>query len=313
MNFQVVLAPDTTPATPLLGRITETHDPIQLASALSGLSFDLTPPRDNRPFFFNQLPLTQILNGHLDLPAIRSGDGVVAGNLAASVALLVILFVAIMLVAFVIIAPLHSSIRQTKPSLVLSGTAYFLCLGLGLGFMFVEMSLLQRFSVFLGHPAYSLSIVLFAIILSTGLGSLVSEQLKLDTKLSFAIWAATLTAYIACLPTWLPGVLEALESTGIVTRAATTVGIIAPAGLLMGFGFPSGMRMVLRQDEKPAPWFWGINGAAGVLGSILGVAVGITFGIDHELFAGAACYAGLVPAALVLWPHTRTLPIRAVA
>jgi hypothetical protein len=216
-----------------------------------------------------------------------------------------------MLVVFVIVAPLRSAIRQTKPSLVVSGTVYFLFLGAG--FMFVEMSLLQRFSLFLGHPVYSLSIGLFAMILSTGAGSLLSEQLKLETKLSFTIWAALLTTYIACLPAWLPGVLEALESTGIATRGATAVGIIAPAGLLMGFGFPSGMRMVLRQDEKPAPWFWGINGAAGVLGSILAVAVGITFGIDDELYSASVCYAGLVPAAVVLWPRTRALPIRAVA
>ena len=91
---------------------------------------------------------------------------------------------------------------------------------------------------------------------------------------------------------------------------ATATAIIAPAGLLMGFGFPTGMRMVLQQNPKPAPWFWGINGAAGVLGSILAVAVGVTFGISASWDCGAICYAALIPAAAMLRPREkRTVPV----
>ena len=93
---------------------------------------------------------------------------------------------------------------------------------------------------------------------------------------------------------------------------ATATAIIAPAGLLMGFGFPTGMRMVLQQNPKPAPWFWGINGAAGVLGSILAVAVAVTFGISASWDCGAICYAALIPAAAMLRPREkRTVPVGA--
>ena len=224
----------------------------------------------------------------------------------ASLTLVLILIVAALLVTTLIIVPLRSAIRDTSARLAIAGSAYFLFLGIG--FMFVEIALLQRFSLFLGHPIYSLSIALFAIVLSTGIGSLLSERLRLSTQTHFVIWAALLAAYIACLPLWLPGMLGPLESAGILVRGTTAVAIIMPAGLLMGFGFPTGMRIVLHQNPKPAPWFWGINGAAGVLGSILAVAVGITFGISASLHCGALCYAALVPAAIMLRPKARTAP-----
>ena len=308
-NFTVVLAPDTAPGSALLGQIANARDPVQLAGITSGLSVDLTPPDDDRPFFFNQLPLTELWKHGFQF---KASGGVRSGNAVASFTLILILVVAALLVTAVIIVPLRSAIRDTSARLAIGGSAYFLLLGTG--FMFVEIALVQRFSLFLGHPVYSLSIALFAIILSTGTGSLLSERLRLGTQAHFVIWAALLAAYIACLHLWLPGVLAALESAGILVRGATTVAVIAPAGLLMGFGFPTGMRMVLQQNPKPAPWFWGINGAAGVLGSILAVAVAVTFGISASWDCGAICYAALIPAAAMLRPREkRTVPVVAAA
>ena len=73
-----------------------------------------------------------------------------------------------------------------------------------------------------------------------------------------------------------------------------------PAGLLMGYGFPTGMRFISAVDRKPTPWFWGINGAAGVLASTVAVACSIAYGIGTTLALGAACYLLLIPAALVI-------------
>jgi hypothetical protein len=297
MKFTVILAPDARPASPLLSSIVSAHNPTQLTRITSGLRFDLTPPTDDRPFFFNQLPLAQAWREAFDLDLYRA-TGVRGGNLLASLALLSILVVAVVLVITVIVLPLRPAIRETNSRLALFGSAYFLLLGIA--FMFVEIALLQCLSLFLGHPVYSLSIVLFAIILSTGLGSLLSGRFVPASHPAFPLWAMLLAAYIVSLAVWAPSIIAAGASNGIMLRGATAVAIIAPAGLLMGFGFPEGMRMVLEQNPKPAPWFWGINGAAGVLGSILAVAIGITFGIKVTLFLGAACYAMLVPAAMML-------------
>ena len=296
MKFSVVLAPDAPPASPLLGAIANARNAAELADRTSGLLFDLTPPTDDRPFFFNQLPLTRAWKA-FDIEFYKA-TGVRSGNMLASLTLLAILLVATVLVMSVIVLPLRPAIRETNSRLAIAGSVYFLCLGIA--FMFVEIGLLQRLSVFLGHPIYSLSIVLFSIILFTGLGSLASERWGLCSDREFIIWAALLAGYITILPMWLSGLLAAIESSSILARGATAVAIIAPAGLLMGFGFPTGMRMVMKQSPKPAPWFWGINGAAGVLGSVMAVAVSITFGINVTLVAGALFYTALVPAAIAL-------------
>jgi hypothetical protein len=76
--------------------------------------------------------------------------------------------------------------------------------------------------------------------------------------------------------------------------------VIAPAGVLMGYGFPTGMRLVSAIDQTPTPWFWGINGAASVLASTLAVACSLAFGISTTLMIGALCYLLLLPVALAL-------------
>ena len=72
---------------------------------------------------------------------------------------------------------------------------------------------------------------------------------------------------------------------------------MAPAGFLMGFGFPTGMRLAQAADSRPTPWFWGINGAAGVLASVLAVAMSLSIGINATIICGALCYLALIPAA----------------
>ena len=81
---------------------------------------------------------------------------------------------------------------------------------------------------------------------------------------------------------------------------------ITPAGLLLGFGFPTGMRLIAAIDPRPTPWFWGINGAAGVLASISAIAVSLALGITATLIVGALCYFLLIPVALAL-VRTKTL------
>jgi hypothetical protein len=183
--------------------------------------------------------------------------------------------------------------------LALTGSAYFLLIGLG--FMFVEIGIIQRISVFLGHPVYALSIGLFSIILSAGLGSMLSERLTLASPAHYMIWLGGLAVYLLLLPQWLPGVTQSsLAAAGLPLRALASVVVIFPAGLLMGFGFPTGMRLVTAIDPKPTPWLWGVNGAAGVLAAGLAVACSIGFSVDVTVEVGAFCYFLLLPFALFL-------------
>ena len=121
-----------------------------------------------------------------------------------------------------------------------------------------------------------------------------------------------LAVYLALLPFGLPLFVANLEAYPILVRAIAAVFVIAPLGLLLGFGFPTGMRFVNAIDPRPTPWFWAINGAAGVLAASVAVAVNITFSINVSIWLGAACYVliGMVAVALMRpSPRTRqTIP-----
>lgn len=293
-RYPVLVSPHADPSSAVLRGIASATDRAALRRSIAGLPLDLTPPTDDRPFFFNQLPVGNPVDMLRTLLSLRS-QGVQLGNALALMTLLVILLVSVGLVAATIVVPLRPAIREVGRRLVLGGTAYFVLIGLG--FMTVEIALLQRMSVFLGHPVYALSIVLFSLILATGAGSLVSDRAPLDSVPKLAGWAALTGGYLVSLPAWLPGLLSALEGAPLAARAGLCVAAIAPAGLLMGFGFPTGMRLVTAVDSRPTPWFWGINGAAGVLAACLAIFISIAFGISVNFVIGAICYLLLIPAA----------------
>lgn len=296
LDYKVLLSPAEPPASVMFGDIVGAMSIKDLVARGAKYTLDLSPPTDARPFFFNQL---RLYPAHL-WAALRSGaPGVLRGNIVASGTLLLIILLSAAFVAAVIVIPLRSTVRAVGGRLVRFGTAYFVLIGLG--FMLVEIGLIQRISVFLGHPTYALSIGLFSIILSTGFGSFWSDRAPLNSFTRFGVWAVVLGAYLIALPIWLSGLLMAFESSGIVTRALVCLGAIAPAGLLMGFGFPTGMALVTGVDPRPTPWLWGVNGAAGVLSASLAVACSITFSINWTLFAGGVCYLLLIPTAAALF------------
>lgn len=297
-QYTILISPSAEPKSPTLRSILQAKNRQQLEEVTQGFDLDLTPPTDNRPFFFNQLNLS---NPSIMLKMLNNmpEEGVALGNLLASSTLFRIFLISFFLIVISIIYPLRrSALKDIGGKYLLGGTAYFFLIGIG--FMVVEISLLQRMSVFLGYPIYSLSVVLFSLILTTGLGSLVSDRFQLDNAVKFVIWSGLTAGYLISLPYWLSGTLLAFDSAGLLGRCALCVATITPAGLLMGFGFPTGMRLVAAIDPKPTPWFWGINGAAGVLAASLAVGCSLAFGVNITLSMGGVCYALLIPAALII-------------
>ena len=307
-DYKVLVSPTRVSDFETLNTIATAKSREALEDYTSQLAFDLTPATDDRPFFFNQLPLNKpiqtlkAIKGFVARKGIVGKGGVREGNLVATMTLLILFLVSFGLVLTTIILPLRPAIKDVGKKLAYGGTLYFLLIGIG--FMAVEIGLLQRMSVFLGHPIYSLSILLFTLILSTGLGSLLSDKLILNSRWKFTVWSLMTGAYIIVLPHWLPEILWGMEGAGLLTRATLCVFTIAPAGLLMGFGFPMGMRLISAIDRKPTPWFWGINGAAGVMASVVAVSTSIAAGTSSTLTLGAFCYLLLIPVALILvWPQ----------
>ena len=166
--------------------------------------------------------------------------------------------------------------------------------------MFVEIGIIQRISVFLGHPIYGLAIGLFGIILSTGVGSLLVSSFRAPSSARLLLWVATLGLYLILLPLWFPEFSAKFASADLFMRAMVSLVAIIPSGVLMGFGFPVGMEIVKSIDSSPAPWFWAVNGAAGVLAAGLAVALSIACSITMTLWVGAACYLALGPVVVLL-------------
>lgn len=293
LGFNVLLAPDQPPEAAILAGMISSKDIAGLNVVASSALLDLTVPTDNRPFFFNQLRFTNIPEVVMDLAAGGTVAGGFKGNLLASVTLLIILFISIIAVICTIILPLRSAANNSSRPLIAAGSAYFSLIGMG--FMFAEISLLQYFSVYLGHPIYSLSVCLFSLILATGLGSLASGRLNIASPRGMVIWGLMVVIYLLCLQQWLTDIFHATTARELPVRIFISLALVVPLGFLLGFAFPTGMKLVGAIDKEPMPWFWGINGATGVLASVLAVMLSISMGISATMLVASLCYAALVP------------------
>jgi predicted membrane-bound spermidine synthase len=301
-QHDILMSPRQLPASDTLFRIITALDRKSLDSYTSSLAFDLTPPTDDRPFFFNQLPLSRPFQALAHAKNVLAtgpvGGGVRQGNLVATIILLVLFFIALMFATAAIVVPLRPALKDVGFEVAMRGTLYFAFIGAG--FMMVEIGLLQRMAVFLGHPIYSLSVLLFSLILTTGMGSFLSEKLALDRRAKIATWAILTGGYTMLLPFALSALFAAFNDATLTVRVAICVLSITPAGLLLGFGFPTGMRLISAIDSRPTPWLWGINGAAGVLAAISAIVVSLALGITATLIVGALCYFLLIPVSLSL-------------
>jgi SAM-dependent methyltransferase len=303
LGFTELVSPDREVASPVLRQVLQARSAEQTELLTRQYHIDFTAPTDDRPFFFNQLILT-------DLASISSAqaakDGVIRGNLEATKTIGIIVLLSAILVLVTMILPSLPAVRQSKASLAWLGTLYFALIGFG--FMFVEIGIIQRVSLFLGHPVYGLAIGLFSIILSTGIGSLISERLQLDAPARLLGWAMLLALFVVLLAFWFPALVNEFEGRALMVRILVSLVAIVPSGLLMGFGFPTGMRLVNAIDTRPTPWFWAINGAAGVLAASVAVATSIAFSINASLWIGATCYLLLGPLSLLLHRVAQGVP-----
>ncbi len=148
---------------------------------------------------------------------------------------------------------------------------------------------------FLWHPVYAVSTVLFAILISSGIGSYLSGRFSIEKKSSLR-WAIPLLCGITILYIFiLPYVFNSLVSTGVITRQVTAVLLLVPLGILMGIPFPTGIRILGVISKELIPWAWCINGCSSVLSSVLAVIIALSFGFTTVLICAALVYlVGLV-------------------
>jgi hypothetical protein len=246
---------------------------------LARQSFDVTPPVDDRPFFFEVSRFDRLLSPqHLTNPL---------GGLTAHGILMVILAEVLLLGLVFVVLPLLRLRERPFPhgGRVRAGLLLYFT-AIGFGFIVVEIVLSQKFVLFLGHPIYALAVILFSMLLFSGIGSLLSFKFPLPR------FATLLAGGLALLPVhFFPQIFERFIGEELPLRIAISVGVLAPLGLVMGIPFPTGIRLLGRVRPGLIPWAWGINGYTSVLGSVLAVMLGIELGFTVVLYIAAGTYA----------------------
>jgi hypothetical protein len=199
-------------------------------------------------------------------------------------ALVLVLSLASVLAFLIIPLALRRGERHEK----LVPLTYFVAVGLG--YILVEIALIQRFVLFLGHPTYALTVVVFLLLLSSGAGSLLSRRWLVRS--SHRLWAlALIVLLISAYVLVLPELLSSLLSFAISTRLAWSALLILPLGFVMGMPFPSGLRALAGdRTENSVEWAWAMNASASVFGSVLAIVIAIRFGLGITLASGACAY-----------------------
>jgi hypothetical protein len=280
MKFEVVLSPrqaaDSTFATLASGA--------DLHEFLTQFPVNIAAPTDDSPFFFHTLRLNHVFN------RARSGQEFDNINMKAVSVLGTLLVAVMLLTGLCVLVPLvlttdRTVLRGSAPLLVFFGS-------IGLGFMFVEISQMQRLIILLGHPTYSLSVVLFSLLVSSGVGSYLTRAVPVGGAVGPpARMLLVLLAVLVVFGFVSPGIVRSYEGAVTWARILLVVGMLAPVGLFMGMAFPLGMRLASGRAQALTPWLWGINGAASVCASVLAVVIALYASISAAFWTGAGCYA----------------------
>jgi hypothetical protein len=235
-----------------------------------------------------------------------SGSGVYRTSMEAIIILAIVMGVLAIVGVLFILVPLWLGSRRRqlpRPSSQLLG--YFAALGLA--YILVEVPTIQELTVYLGRPVYSLAVVLFSLLIFSGLGSLWSgrrQQLVPAWLLKLFPWLFTLVVAYALGGAWL---LQRTIGLPFPARLAITVVLVGTLGFCMGMPFPTALRWAGARQQGVVPWLWGINGLTSVLGSALAIALAIHLGFHITLLVAAGLY-GLAGATLAVETRQVDLP-----
>jgi spermidine synthase len=254
--------------------------------------YNVAPVNDNAPFFFFTLKLDQVLH---DEDLSQGIDWKV--NLGVVVLAMVLVISCLAVFAFLVIPLAVGGGRKQEHPMRL-----FYFVAVGLGYILVEIAFIQRFVLFLGHPTYALTVVVFLLLLSSGAGSLASRRWLARTPrawIPLAFIVGAILSYVFILP----GLLNALVGLPFEAKLLVSAGLLIPLGFAMGMPFPAGLRALAsipvpefpgagkgEFEQNAVEWAWAMNAGSSVLGSVLAMVIAIQFGLNVTLASGAVAY-----------------------
>lgn len=279
------------------------------AAFYAAYPYDVTPPTDDHPFFGHYFKWSQAGQVWAELGQTWQPFGG-----AGYFVILALLALSILLAGALILLPV--AIRAHPSPFILPPLLYFAFIGLA--FLLVEIPLIQRFILYLGHPAYSMTAVIFSLLLFSAMGSRLSHRIPLRLALLILVILLVITPFL------LPYIFTLTLGLPFLLRLALTALILAPLGFLMGIPFPAGIRQIATEQSvighpsatlpglagrasQPSaiPWLWAVNGAASVVASVLAALLALTFGFSWVLRIGALCY---LAAWITEWVRPRPAP-----
>ncbi len=287
----------------------------------AGYSHDISPVNDDRPFYFHLFRWSQtpeILGslGRTFQPFGGAGFLIVLGSLVVAVVAAGAFILLPLLFRHNRPGRLETSEGQpvipalsripapgTVPHLSPARLWPFLYFaGLGLGFLWVEIPLLQRFILYLDQPTYAFATVLFGVLVWSGVGSLASDRLSVPMSAAVSVVAGLSVLYAFGLP----ALFDATLGMPLAGRLALSVVLLAPLGIAMGVPFPRAIRALGEQAPALVPWAWAVNGSTSVVSAILATVLALSFGFTSVILGGAAAYLAAAAAAQVWQGRTRS-------
>lgn len=250
---------------------------------------DVSPVTDDRPFFFDMIdPLGSLFSS--PRPEWRRHIYYFARTL--DISMLHQLLIATLLFALaLLVVPLLGRLRDlrgvARPA---SSLGYFVCLGIG--YIGIELTLMQRFSLFLEHPIYSMVVLLASVLFASGLGSASTAEVDPVEAPQHAVRKlGILVATLAVYGVLLPRLTRALIGLPLLVKMLIAVGVAYPPAYLMGMMLPLGISALRSRAVELVPWAWGLSSAFSVLGGIASLMFAMSFGYTTTWYLFATAYA----------------------
>ncbi len=260
--------------------LVRSNDPQKFAQTYD---YNVAPVSDSAPFFFFTLKTGYVIKNILS----GTGRGMDWRINLGIVVLVMLLIISLAAVVVFLIVPLVLSDKQGRQQASLAGLLYFIAIGLG--YILVEISLIQRFVLFLGHPTYALTVVVFLLLLSSGAGSVTARRWITHSG-NARYLLASIVGLILLYVFVLPAILESAVGQPFITKLLISGVLLVPLGFLMGMPFPAGLKLVAESGKSTVEWAWAMNAAASVLGSVSAMVIAIHFGLAITLTCAAMAY-----------------------
>lgn len=277
-DFETILSPQKA-IDSMLVKLTSSTDIRNKAT--ENFPIDIKAPNDDRPFIFHYMGFKDMLTPQL----WKQWD--LLFNAKALLILITLTVTMLVLSVLCVVIPLKMTTR--KADLKGSFPFFIFFMTIGLGFMLIEISQIQRLNIFLGHPTYSLAAALFTLLLSSGIGSWFGGR---SDAPRYSLRFISLIIVLVITGLFSPYLIEMFREYNNTIRVAVSVAMLFPMGLCLGMVFPAGIKLAgkLKEGTRLASWLWGINGVMSVLATSVAIIIAMNYGISASYWTGVGFY-----------------------